>query len=104
MWHLNGNREAMNRGAEVVQKDIVTTIQGVSKKRQPPKKLHSQKSGSILPQTFWFISKKDISPKRRWASFGLVRHNYHNPQGLMNLVRFKKIQRMVSIECFYCKR
>ena len=26
MWHLNGNREVMNRGAEVVQKDIVTTI------------------------------------------------------------------------------
>ena len=24
----------------------------------------------------------------RWVSFGLVRHNYHKPQGLMNLDAF----------------
>ena len=59
-------------------------LQGVSKKGNRPKKLNSQKSGSILPETFWFISKKDLTPQRRWVSFSLVRHNYHKPQ--MNLV------------------
>ena len=56
-----------------------------------PNKLHSQKSGSILPEPFWVTSKMDLTLKRRWASFGLVRHNYHKLQGLMNLVRFKNV-------------
>lgn len=28
MWHLNGNSEAMNRGAEVGKKDIIHTLPG----------------------------------------------------------------------------
>ena len=42
--------------------------------------------------------KEGINPEARLCQFGLVRHNYHKPQGLINLVRFKQVQRMVSNE------